>query len=59
MTDERSQREGADGRDAGEIRNPEDLPQQIEVETDGRVTRIDISDDAETRPGEPGPRAGE
>ena len=26
------------------------------VESDGDVTRIDIADDAETRPGEPGPR---
>jgi hypothetical protein len=55
MTDETTPRDD-ERRDPGEITNPEDLPQQIEVESDGDVTRIDIADDAETRPGEPGPR---
>jgi len=58
MTDDQPKRDDeADGRDASEIPNPEDLPTQIDVETDGDVTRIDIADDAITRPGEPGPRA--
>lgn len=58
MTDETTNPNADDEhREPGEITNPEDLPQQIEVESDGDITRIDIADDAETRPGEPGPRA--
>lgn len=40
---------------AGEIVNPEDLPPQVEVTERDGVTRIDIADDATTRPGEPDP----
>jgi hypothetical protein len=58
MTDETTSPNADDEhREPGEITNPEDLPKQIDVESDGDVTRIDIADDAETRPGEPGPRA--
>ena len=41
--------------EAGEIVNPEDLRPQIEVTERDGVTRIDIAEDAETRPGEPDP----
>ena len=36
----------------GEVVSPEDLPAQVEVSEHDGVTRIDIADDAETRPGE-------
>lgn len=39
--------------EAGEVVNPEDLRPQIEVTERDGVTRIDIAEDAETRPGEP------
>lgn len=39
---------------ADEIVNPEDLPAQIEVTEHDGVNRIDIADDAATRPGDPG-----
>ena len=35
----------------GEVVSPEDLPAQVEVSEQDGVTRIDIADDAETRPG--------
>jgi hypothetical protein len=38
-----------------EIVNPEDLPAQIEVTERDGVTRIDIADDAEARPGDADP----
>lgn len=38
-----------------EIVNPEDLPAQIEVTEHDGVTRIDIAEDAVTRPGDPEP----
>jgi hypothetical protein len=37
-----------------EIVNPEDLPAQIELTEHDGVTRIDIAEDATTRPGDPG-----
>ncbi|MDR6905777.1 hypothetical protein J2X63_001463 [Agromyces sp. 3263] len=43
----------------GEVVSPEDLPAQVEVSEHEGVTRIDIANDAETRPGpvdEPGSR---
>ncbi len=40
------------GPDDAEIVNPEDIPPQIEVTERDGVARIDIADDAETRPGE-------
>ncbi|WP_207221880.1 multidrug transporter [Agromyces ramosus] len=43
---------GADAEDVGEIVNPEDLPTRIEVSEHDGVTRIDIADDADIRPGE-------
>ncbi|MDQ2661966.1 MAG: multidrug transporter [Actinomycetota bacterium] len=46
------------GPDAAEIVNPEDIAPQIEVTERDGVSRIDISDDAETRPGEVDPGAG-
>ena len=46
---------GDRGDDVGAIVNPADLPSQVEVSEHDGVTRIDISDDAETRPGEPDP----
>lgn len=36
----------------GEVTSPEDLPTQVEVSEHDGVTRIDIADDADTRPGE-------
>ncbi len=36
----------------GEVTSPEDLPPQVEVSEHDGVTRIDIADDADTRPGE-------
>jgi len=36
----------------GEVVSPEDLPAQVEVSEHDGVTRVDIADDAETRPGE-------
>ena len=36
----------------GEIVNPEELPAQVEVSEHDGVTRIDIAEHAETRPGE-------
>jgi hypothetical protein len=40
--------------DSGEeIVNPEDLPTQIEVTEHDGTTRIDIAEDAVTRPGDP------
>ena len=39
---------------SGEIVNPEDLPAQIEFTEQAGVTRIDIAEDATTRPGDPG-----
>ena len=39
------------------IVNPEDLPSQIEVTERDGVTRVDIADDAETRPGDIEPLA--
>ena len=41
---------------AGEIENPEDLPPQVEVTEQDGVTRIDIAEDATTRPGDSDPR---
>ena len=43
------------GDEAGEIVDPADLPPQVEVSEHDGITRIDIPDDAETRPGEPDP----
>ncbi|MRG60161.1 hypothetical protein GE115_09810 [Agromyces sp. CFH 90414] len=43
----------------GEIENPEDLPSQVEVTEHDGVTRIDIADDATTRPGDPMAERGE
>ena len=45
----------ADDERVGEIVDPADLPPQIEVSERDGVTRIDIAEDAETRPGEPDP----
>ena len=42
----------ADADEAAEIVNPEDLPTRIEVSDHDGVTRIDIADDADIRPGE-------
>jgi hypothetical protein len=39
---------------SGEIVNPEDLPAQIELTEHDGVTRLDIAEDATTRPGDPG-----
>ena len=39
---------------SGEIVSPEDLPAQIESTERAGVTRIDIAEDATTRPGDPG-----
>ena len=36
----------------GEVTSPEDLPTQVEVSEHDGVTRIDIADDADRRPGE-------
>jgi hypothetical protein len=47
------------GPDAAEIVNPEDIPPQIEVTEHDGVSRIDIPDDAETRPGESDPVVGD
>ena len=45
-------RASADGAEsADEVVNPEDLPAQIEVTEHDGVTRIDIAEDAATRPG--------
>ena len=41
--------------EVGEIVDPADLPPQVEVSEHDGITRIDIADDAETRPGEPDP----
>ena len=42
--------------EAGEIENPEDLPSQVEVTEHDGVTRIEIAEDATTRPGDSDPR---
>ena len=47
------------GPDAAEIVNPEDIPSQVEVTEHDGVSRIDIPDDAETRPGESDPVGGD
>jgi hypothetical protein len=39
--------------ESGEIENPEDLPSQVHVTERDGVTRIDIAEDATTRPGDP------
>jgi hypothetical protein len=44
--------------ESGEIVNPEDLPPQVEVTEHDGVTRIEIAEDATTRPGDSDP-AGE
>jgi hypothetical protein len=44
--------------ESGEIVNPEDLPSQVEVTEHDGVTRIEIAEDATTRPGDSDP-AGE
>lgn len=49
---ERDARQRADRHDG--IVNPEDLPAQIEVTEHDGTTRVDIAEDAATRPGEPG-----
>ena len=41
--------------EGGEIVNPEDLPSQVEVTEHDGVTRIEIADDATTRPGDADP----
>ncbi|MFE6253957.1 hypothetical protein [Agromyces sp. NPDC057865] len=41
--------------EVGEIVDPADLPAQVEVSEHDGVTRIDIAEDAQTRPGEPDP----
>lgn len=48
----RSGEAGVEPDDVGEIVNPEDLPTRIEVSEHDGVTRIDIADDADIRPGE-------
>ena len=45
-----------DRPDGAEIENPEDLPSQVEVSEHDGVTRIDIAEDAITRPGDSDPR---
>jgi hypothetical protein len=37
--------------ESGEVVNPEDLPPQVELTEHDGVTRIDIAEDATTRPG--------
>ena len=44
-----------DRSDDREIVDPADLPPQVEVSERDGITRIDIADDAETRPSEPDP----
>ncbi|QEO13979.1 hypothetical protein FLP10_05735 [Agromyces intestinalis] len=46
-------------RGAEEIVNPEDLPSQVDVTEHDGVTRVDIADDAQTRPGAAEPRLDE
>ncbi len=41
--------------ETGEIVNPEDLPSQVEVTERDGVTRIEIAEDATTRPGDSDP----
>jgi hypothetical protein len=41
----------ADRDETDEIVNPEDLPPQVELTERDGVTRIDIAEDAMTRPG--------
>jgi hypothetical protein len=44
-------RASAGDAESAEVVNPEDLPAQIEVTEHDGVTRIDIAEDAATRPG--------
>jgi hypothetical protein len=45
----------AERDDVGGIVDPADLPAQVEVSEHDGVTRIDVAEDAQTRPGEPDP----